>query len=368
MQTHPDICRLGQTTLDRGSFEASAWPSWWKRPRAAFERITRAIQIQEHLAQQLPGDLKLREDLAQSLQNLGILIDGMGKLDEARNHDAKASSVLEALSHKQPNNLHYARKLADAIYSLAACDLDSGHPEQACQQLRLVIKLRAKVLAARPADSRCREDLALAWRALWQALQTQRQELEADDALREWLATRIGGSSAEARNANLERLLEAAPLTDNAERLLLAFWASDRQLFAVSARILADALKDDPSLASNLQGQFRYNAACAAAMAGCGKSKDDPAPDAAMQAQLREQALAWLLVELQAWSDFLASSGPSGRQVVLQFLNHWKADPDLAGVRDEASLSNLPEPEREPWRALWAQVDAELEKPPDSSP
>jgi hypothetical protein len=43
---------------------------------------------------------------------------------------------------------------------------------------------------------------------------------------------------------------------------------------------------------------------------------------------------------------------------MLQTLRHWRADIDLAGVRDPAALARLPAAERAAWQALWADVDA----------
>jgi hypothetical protein len=43
---------------------------------------------------------------------------------------------------------------------------------------------------------------------------------------------------------------------------------------------------------------------------------------------------------------------------VVQPLQHWQQDPDLAGVRGEAALAKLPETERPPWRDLWKQVES----------
>jgi hypothetical protein len=37
-------------------------------------------------------------------------------------------------------------------------------------------------------------------------------------------------------------------------------------------------------------------------------------------------------------------------------LRGWQADPDLAGLREEAALARLPEAEREACRKLWADV------------
>jgi hypothetical protein len=44
------------------------------------------------------------------------------------------------------------------------------------------------------------------------------------------------------------------------------------------------------------------------------------------------------------------------RQVIVQNLQHWLEDPDLAGVRGPQALSMLPESERRPWQKLWDDV------------
>jgi hypothetical protein len=76
----------------------------------------------------------------------------------------------------------------------------------------------------------------------------------------------------------------------------------------------------------------------------------------------RTQALDWLKFDLAVWSKMLESNTPQSRQVVAQTLHHWKADPDLAGIRDEAALAKLPQDEQQAFRALWAEVDALLNK------
>jgi hypothetical protein len=37
-------------------------------------------------------------------------------------------------------------------------------------------------------------------------------------------------------------------------------------------------------------------------------------------------------------------------------MQHWQSDPDLACVRDQAALDNLPEAERKRWQELWGDV------------
>jgi hypothetical protein len=43
--------------------------------------------------------------------------------------------------------------------------------------------------------------------------------------------------------------------------------------------------------------------------------------------------------------------------VVVNKMQHWQQDTDLAGVRGPEALSRLPEAERPAWQQLWAKVE-----------
>jgi hypothetical protein len=81
--------------------------------------------------------------------------------------------------------------------------------------------------------------------------------------------------------------------------------------------------------------------------------------------KLRRQALDWLKAEHAAWSKFLDSGPPHARPVVPSTLKHWKEDTDLAGIRDDAALSKLPQEERAAYKQLWGDVDRLLSKAGD---
>ena len=144
---------------------------------------------------------------------------------------------------------------------------------------------------------------------------------------------------------------------DAGERLALADMAYKAMCHGLSARLFTEVLKADPKLADDRQARHRYNAACAAALAGCGQARDDPLPDEAARADLRKQALDWLRAELAAWGRVLDTRDPQALAGVERALRHWKEDSDLAGVRDPTALARFPEPERKEWRALWADVE-----------
>jgi serine/threonine-protein kinase len=148
-----------------------------------------------------------------------------------------------------------------------------------------------------------------------------------------------------------------------ADAPILAQMCYDRGHHAAAVRLRSEAFAADPKLADDREHQNRYNAACSAALASSGRTKDDPLPDEVARAKLRAQALAWLRAELSAWSKASESHTPQARQVVRQNLQHWKEDADLAGIRDEVDLARLLEAERTACRRLWNDVDGLLKKP-----
>jgi serine/threonine-protein kinase len=131
---------------------------------------------------------------------------------------------------------------------------------------------------------------------------------------------------------------------------------------ALAARIGEVILDVLPRCAGDLKAGHRDRAARAAARAGCGRGKDDPPPTEAERAELRRLALGWLRADLTAWGRVLDAGDPKARADVAPALRRWRADPDLAGVRDPQALAKLPSQEQKAWRDLWSEVDTLLKK------
>src|SRR5262249_535364 len=139
---------------------------------------------------------------------------------------------------------------------------------------------------------------------------------------------------------------------DTAEGLALARMAYDTRRYAAAARLWSDALAADPKLGQDRLAQHRYSAACAAARAGTGQGTDDAEPEVPTRARLRGQALDWMKAELTAWTRLLESGPPQLRSDLVQTLQHWTQDPDLASIRDAEPLARLPADEQKAWRTL----------------
>ena len=145
-----------------------------------------------------------------------------------------------------------------------------------------------------------------------------------------------------------------------------------------AARLYADAFATDPALAEDLTSacrsraefgdkqpvgrveelatECRYPAARCAALAGCGLVEDGAKLDEVERTHWRRQARDWLLADLAVWAMTLDSGSPAARALMRKMLEHWQADPDLAGLRESSELYKLSPDERKECLALWQAV------------
>jgi serine/threonine protein kinase/Flp pilus assembly protein TadD len=145
---------------------------------------------------------------------------------------------------------------------------------------------------------------------------------------------------------------------DNGERLALAILCQEyKALYLAAFRFYRDAFAEQPALADDLQQQHRYNAACAAALAGCGEGKDADQTDDKERARLRQQALDWLRADLAAYRRDLSKAPEKAGPAIRGRMGHWLQDKDLDRVRGPEALANLPDAERQEWQKLWTEVD-----------
>ena len=151
---------------------------------------------------------------------------------------------------------------------------------------------------------------------------------------------------------------------DNAERLELVRPCVLQRHYLAAARLFADAFAANPTLAGSPNPQHRYNAACYAALAGSGQSKQAEELDDTERTRWRKQSLDWLRADLATYEKHLESGQTTTLpgQSVMERLLHWQRDTDLVGIRDQKALAKLPAEERQECRQLWADVEALLSK------
>ncbi len=292
--------------------------------------------------------VRLAPNYAEAHDNLGAALAEQGKLPEAI---AELSEVIRI----RPD-------IAIAHNNLGSVLGDLGRLREAIAELREAIRLQP--------------DLAEAHYGLGKLLMQQNHFREAlDEACKghelgskrpNWRFPSEGLVRSLERLVALEARLPAVQRgedrpADGADGLALADVAYRLGRTGLASRLYAETFRADPKLAADGSGH-RYNAACCAALAGCGQSHDDPVPDAAARAGLRLRALGWLRGDLAAVGRALDAPEPKARADVVKLLRHWKKDGDLAGVRDPDALATLPEAERADWRAFWAEVDRHLKR------
>jgi hypothetical protein len=149
------------------------------------------------------------------------------------------------------------------------------------------------------------------------------------------------------------------------------FAAKFKQLNSLATRWYGEAFDAKPHLAENLQTALRYGAACTAARAASGRGQDADKISYTEQARSRQQCLTWLRADLDLWAKQLEDkrAGAAAARLTLQ---QWQRELDLASLREDVALGNLPVAEKGAWRKLWADVAAllkqarELEKRTDS--
>jgi tetratricopeptide (TPR) repeat protein len=132
---------------------------------------------------------------------------------------------------------------------------------------------------------------------------------------------------------------------------------SVERLPATAARFYQEAFAAQPPLVEDMGTGHRYNAARAAARAGCGQGEDAVKLGAADHAQFRQQAFGWLRMDLDGWRRLLEKGSEKDRPAVARHMQHWLTDTDFAGVRGPDALRGLPEAERRDWQRIWQEVE-----------
>jgi eukaryotic-like serine/threonine-protein kinase len=332
------------------------------RPTEALSSYEQARVLRERLAGENPTISLHQINLAATLNDLGVLQGGMTRWAEAMGSFEQARAIRERLAREQPESPDIASELGGTLSNMAWVALNNRQFEKAWDHSKRAIEWQRKALAANPNRPQSRLFLANHLKNLIQSAEGLGRADEAAKAQGELDELHNSDPRIVALDARLSDVLKGQSPRDAAERLQLASHANERSLHAASARLYAEALANDPKLADDRQAQHPYNAACAAALAGSGKCKDDPQPDDGTRAKLRRQAREWLQAELAAWASCHDSGATEMKAKIAPILEHWKADSDLAGIRDEKELAKLPAEERSALKPLWTDVDRLLSK------
>jgi Flp pilus assembly protein TadD len=147
-----------------------------------------------------------------------------------------------------------------------------------------------------------------------------------------------------------------------AEELEFAQLCVHKKLHAAAAHLYGDALTAQPKLAEAVPAGARYDAAGAAALAGCGHGKDADTLDDKERARWRRQAREWLRQDLTWWGKALDNGNAQTRAAVRWQMRYWQTDRHLAGLREPSALKAMSPAERTECLALWQEVAAMLSR------
>ena len=282
--------------------------------------------------------LRLNPDRSESHNDMGIVLRKLGRIEEA------VVELREAIRLK-PDGWQAHNNLGEVLTSL-------GQTAEAISEFRVALRLK-------PDSPELYHNVGITLRragSLDDAAAASRRALELVGQNHPLTGVITGEISTTARHAaiihRLANVLNGVDRPrDDAERTVFAQICYDRKLFGASARLWTEVFHSQPKLADDMNAQYRYNAACSAALAGSKKGKDEPPLLDVAQSNWRKKALDWLKSDIGAWSKLSEGSSPQKRQAIAQTLQQWKADPDLAGLREAIALSKLPEDEQKACRA-----------------
>ncbi len=162
-------------------------------------------------------------------------------------------------------------------------------------------------------------------------------------------------------DARLPLILRGAEKPANAaEQIEFAQVCLLEKRYAAAARLYGDAFRAEPKLVEAVSAGTRYDAARAAALAGCFPGKDADTLDDKERARWRRQALEWLRQDLTWWGKALDNGNSQTRADVRWRMRYWQTDSHLAGLREPSALEVLSLDERKECLALWQEVEAML--------
>lgn len=323
--------------------------------------------------------IRLKKDFADAHHNLGTVLKEKGELDEAIKEFRKAIQI-------EPDS-------ANPHHGLGQMFRDKGQVDDAIAEFRTAIKFNPNLvqragayvdlgavlcdlkrdydgaIAAFREALRIKPDLAEAHHNVGVALEGKGQWQDAIAEFREAIRIKKDYTEAQSKLRQAERLLELdrklhvilsgkLQPADTAERIALAELCQlYKKRYLAALRFYEEAFTAEPKLTGDQPSLPRYNAACAAALAGCGQGEDADKLGPNAYARLRRQALNWLRADMAAWRKILEGDRSKAASAVRQQMQHWLQDTDFAGVRGPDALAKLAEAERQDWLKLWAEVD-----------
>ncbi len=282
--------------------------------------------------------IRLKPDAAEVYSSMGDAFIRQDKWEEA----------LEALSEA----IRIKPTIADTHFHMGRFLAHQGKLDEALESYRRAIELKPRFPEAfinMGAILKEQQQLVEAEAAYRKAILIYPQAVDATEGLRDTL--RLLTLETEFAKALKESQTEIS-VAQRLEMAIFAFAQKHRPEIAV--KWYEQAFKDEPECAEAIKEGHRYNATCASLLTASDQGPNSEKVDDAERARLQRQALDWLLADLAAWEKMTSNMPLAEITAVVQTLEHWKNDPDLASLRDEAMVKKLSMEDQELCRQLWA--------------
>ena len=289
--------------------------------------------------------IELDSKLAVAHHNLGRCLHARGQVDLAMAEFRRA--------------IECDPKLAVAHHNLGLCLQERGQLDEAITEYRRAVQLEPKTASGHKslAESLLRSGrFGEARTAVCRGLDLLPAQEPLRPALRETLKR---CEQMLALDARLPALLQSKERAAVDEQLALARLCRDQGQPHAAALLYATAFAARPALAEDLDSGNRYDAACSAVRAAAGEGPECAPLGNRDRAGLRKRAIAWLRADLDLRTRLVMDGKGLGWS-----LSDWRADSELASVRDPAELAKLADSESAQWQRLWADVAAVLSADP----
>jgi tetratricopeptide (TPR) repeat protein len=317
--------------------------------------------------------MALREAIRLKPNYAGAYINLAGALEGAHGPEEAIAVYREGLRHSPGADVSVSGSRFDDMairYNLGTLLARKGELDESIALIKEAIRLMPARAGRQAAEAHCQLGQVLERKGQWtQALPELRRGHELGSKYANWDHPSAQWVQDCERFAELDSRLPAvlagtSKPADAGQTLALAQLCRRpvKGLYAASARFYAEAFALQPKLPEDYQSGHRYNAACAAARAGCGQGNDANQTDARERARLRRQAFEWLRADLAAWRQLLEKDPEKTRPIMQERLQHWQEESDLAGIRGADSLAKLPQAERQEWQKLWEEVEAHRQR------
>jgi serine/threonine-protein kinase len=321
--------------------------------------------------------LRLEPENARAHYYLGVVLMARGRLDEANDRfrealrinpdEARAHDVIYGLALNEGVE-HYKQAVSiDPRFTLSHNNLgitprDAGRLDEAIGHFEQALRIDPGVDPWLERAHAAMGQALLALGRFGEAVAATRRCLEGISQGHELHANVLAQLRRCERLLALQRRLpdvlqgKDKPV-DAEEALEFAELCGIKSQFVAAARLYAEAFAASPPSTEELRTGRRYTAACAAALAGCGRGGDGAGLIEADRASWRDRARQWLRADLTFWASAIDGGPEADRVLARQRLTHLWTDPDLAVLLGQGSIDQLPPADRQESRRLWDEIE-----------